>query len=264
MLTRDNFINSPISIENELLAFFKKNDNLIIFDIGACEAEDSIRYSLLFPKSVVYAFEPRPDNIEKGENLIKKYKKTNITLEKIALSNKNGTAEFFLSEGEPKDLKNDENWNYGNKSSSLLAPSEQLKEHTEWLNFNNRIQVDTLRLEDYVQRKAIKQIDFIHMDVQGAELMVLDGAGSFLNRIKLIWLEVEAVELYMGQPLKNDVEEYMQNNNFINVLDTVGSTSGDQLYVNRLFFSDELIQKVKRLRKDGGILSRLKSLFKSI
>ena len=48
MLTRESYINSPVEIENELLHFFNKKEPLIIFDIGACEAEDSIRYSDLF------------------------------------------------------------------------------------------------------------------------------------------------------------------------------------------------------------------------
>ena len=166
-------------------------------------------------------------------------------------------AEFFLSEGEPDDLKNDDNWNYGNKSSSLLPPSEEMKKHTEWLNFKNKIQVNTLRLDNYVAGKKIEGIDFIHMDVQGAELMVLDGAGVFLNKIKLIWLEVEAVELYKGQPLKSNVEEYMQKNNFVNVLDTVDNISGDQLYLNRSFFSDEIIQKLKSKKRGKSFVSRV-------
>lgn len=67
------------------------------------------------------------DNLTIGKESIKKYKRQNIVLENIALSNENGTAEFFLSEGEPGDLKNSEEWDFGNKSSSLLPPSEEMK-----------------------------------------------------------------------------------------------------------------------------------------
>lgn len=93
-----------------------------------------------------------------------------------------------------------------------------------------------MRLEKYVADKNIKSIDFAHIDVQGAELMVLEGAGSFLQNVKLIWMEVEAVELYKNQPLKNDVEAFMKKNNFINILDTVNSVAGDQLYANLTYF----------------------------
>lgn len=261
MLTREKYINSPIEIESELLYLFSRNQALVIFDIGACEAEDSIRYANLFPKSTVYAFEPRTDNCFKAKELIRQYKKSNIVLEHVALGNKNGVAEFFLSEGDPRELKNDEHWNYGNKSSSLLPPSDEIKKHTEWLKFNNKIEVGTKRLDDYVKEKKIESIDFVHLDVQGAELMVLHGAGNFLKNIKSVWLEVESVELYKNQPLKNDVELFMKENFFVNIHDTVGNVSGDQLYLNRSFFSDDIIQNTIS-RKEKNITSRIKSFLK--
>ena len=50
MFNRDNYINSPIEIEAELLLLFQKEKVKTVFDIGSCEAEDSIRYSILFLK----------------------------------------------------------------------------------------------------------------------------------------------------------------------------------------------------------------------
>src|SRR4051812_28056533 len=120
MFDRDAYINSPIEIEFELRFLLEAQRVITVLDIGACEAEDSIRYSLLFPNSTVYAFEPRPDNLIIARESITKYRRNNIVLEQIALSNKNGTAEFFLSEGEPDTEKKTEAWDYGNKSSSLL------------------------------------------------------------------------------------------------------------------------------------------------
>ena len=263
MITRDSFIKSPIEIESELLQLVDKNRSVVIFDIGACEAEDSIRYADLFPRSTVYAFEPRTDNCTKAKELISQYKKSNIVLENLALSDQNGVAEFYLSEGEPEHLKNSEQWNYGNKSSSLLPPSDEIIKHTGWLQFNNKIEVKTLRLDDYVAKKGISTIDFVHMDVQGAELMVLNGAGDFLSQIQLIWLEVEAVELYKGQPLKNEVEIFMQKNNFVNILNTVNKISGDQLYANLRFYSKEQLSNIKISKNKFFLISRIKSFLKN-
>jgi len=262
MFNRDKYINSPIDIEFELLLLLKKDQVSTVFDIGACEAEDSIRYSSLFPNSKVFAFEPRQDNLAIGKASIKKYKRENIILENIALSNKNGTAEFFLSEGEPGNLKNSEDWDFGNKSSSLLPPSEEMKKHTAWLKFDNKIEVTTMRLDDYVKAKNVSSIDFAHIDVQGAELMVLEGAGDFIKRIKLVWMEVEAVELYKNQPLKNDVELFMNKNNFLNILDTVNDVAGDQLYANLNYFSQAEIVKFKKARRGKAFREKLWSFFK--
>jgi FkbM family methyltransferase len=260
MLTRNEYINRPVEIEKELLGLFNRQDKLVIFDVGACEAEDSIRYSMLFPDSTIYAFEPRTDNCEAAKGLIKQYNQKNIILEQFAFSNQNGTAEFHLSEGEPGELINDENWNYGNKSSSLLPPSDEMKKHTAWLDFKKTIQVETKRMDDYVREKNIQSIDFMHIDVQGAEMMVFNGAGDFIRKIKLIWTEVEAVKLYQDQPVKDDIELFMRNNGFVNILDTVDAVSGDQLYVNKKYFSDDQINLLIKARKPKNIFSKIKSL----
>ncbi len=263
MFNRDNYINSPIEIERELLLLLQKENVKNVFDIGACEAEDSIRYSLLFPNSTVYAFEPRKDNLAIGQKSILKYNRPNIVLENIALSKENGTAEFFLSEGRPADATEEHQWDFGNKSSSLLPPTEEMKKHTSWLQFNNKIEVETMRLDNYVVNKNISEIDFVHIDVQGAELMVLEGAGDFLKKIKLIWMEVEAVELYKNQPLKNDVEQFMKKNNFVNVLDTVNEVAGDQLYANMNYFTAQDFKKLEKEKVPVSFIQKLKSFFRS-
>lgn len=261
MFDRDKYINSPVEIEQELLLLLEKQKVSSVFDIGACEAEDSIRYSVLFPNATVYAFEPRTDNLAIGKELIARYKRSNIILENIALSKDNGVAEFFLSEGRPEGVEAEE-WDFGNKSSSLLPPSEEMKKHTAWLKFNKRIEVPTVRLEDYVRSRNITEIDFAHIDVQGAELMVLEGAGAFLSRIKLIWMEVEAVELYKNQPLKSDVEAFMREHGFENVLDTVNAVAGDQLYANSNYFDTAEIAAFKKRMKQKERKKKIASFFK--
>ena len=133
MLTPEKYVNSSVEIEYELLYLFNKTDSLTVFDIGACEAEDSIRYSNLFPHSTIYAFEPRQDNILKAQQLISQYEKSNILLENIALADSNDILPFYLSSGEPGNLKNNANWDHGNKSSSLLPPSEQMEKILSYL-----------------------------------------------------------------------------------------------------------------------------------
>ncbi|MEZ4799098.1 MAG: FkbM family methyltransferase [Flavobacteriales bacterium] len=52
-----------------------------------------------------------------------------------------------------------------------------MQKHTEWLEFKNTLEVSTMKLIDFCSSKLnISNIDFIHMDVQGAELMVLKEA----------------------------------------------------------------------------------------
>ena len=84
--------------------------------------------------------------------------------------------------------------------------------------------------------------------------MVLKGAGDVIERIKLIWMEVEAIELYEGQPLKSEVEGFMRAHGFNLLVDTVGRVSGDQLWVSRSFYDGPR----SALR---GVLERFRGLF---
>ena len=55
----------------------------------------------------------------------------------------------------------------------------------------------------------------IKLDVQGAELKVMHGAGEILNVIDFIMCEVSFVKLYEEQPLFNDIINYMSEKGFI-------------------------------------------------
>jgi len=54
---REIYIEESSPIEKELGLLFNANDALTIFEIGACEGEDSIRYSRILPNSTIYTFE---------------------------------------------------------------------------------------------------------------------------------------------------------------------------------------------------------------
>jgi FkbM family methyltransferase len=250
MISRKDFINSNLPNKDELLSLFRPNDPLIIFDIGACEGEDSIRYSNLFPNASIHAFEPLPKNIEHIKKNILAYQKKNVHVNEEALSDKIGVSVFSVSSGTPEQTESAKDWDYGNKSGSLLKPDKVLQAFP-WLKFKEEIEVRTNTLDHYLNENKIAVVDIIHMDVQGAEMMVLQGAGERLKHVKAIWLEVETVPLYKDQPLKKDVMSFMKKHNFHLLKSKMNNISGDQLYVNRKYFPAEkkFISKVSEKLK---------------
>jgi hypothetical protein len=70
--------------------------------------------------------------------------------------------------------------------------------------------------------------------------MVLKGAGQMIEHIDAVWMEVEAIELYSGQPLKDDVESFMKGHGFVRVIDTVDNVSGDQLYIKKDLYDQKI------------------------
>ena len=204
----------------------------MIFDIGACSGAEGIYYARMFPNAKLHAFEPVPTNYSTVEKNLSQHPELNAEAHCIALSDRNGTAVLNLSSAEGEMER------HGNKSSSLLEPG-RTTEVFPWLQFNEHIEVQTRTLDDFCSEHSVVAIDLIHMDVQGAELMVLRGASRMMEHIKTIWMEVERVPLYRDQPLKDEVESFMVSNGFELVISTVGPTAGDQFWVNRTFAREQ-------------------------
>ncbi|GEM_PF-1679567 len=100
--------------------------------------------------------------------------------------------------------------------SSLYPPSEEyikrFSGNSELIELKSTVDLSTTTLEKFCQAEDVKEIDFLHLDVQGAEMKVLEGAGGILNHSVLgLITEVEFTELYAGQPLFSDVDIYLRN-----------------------------------------------------
>jgi FkbM family methyltransferase len=233
-LTLERYLQERLPIQTELGILFSDDARVTIFDVGACEGEDSIRYQRRFPCAEVYAFEPLPRNVASARRNFAAQGMTSITLEQVAVGDAEGEAAFHVSSGQPPNSAGG-SWDYGNKSSSLLPPGVPLERY-EWLKFEETITVPVTTLATYAVSRGIREVDLLHLDVQGAELMVLAGAGTLLDSIKAVWMEVEAVPLYRGQPLRGDVDRFMTGHGFVKVKDTVDDVAGDHLYIHPAFF----------------------------
>ena len=234
MFDRASYILTDTPLKKDLLKLFKKEDDLIILDIGGCEGEESVRYTRLFPNAFIYIFEPLPSNQELIKKNVDDYEIKKVKLCPIALSDNDGQAEFYVSSGHPEDQKKELDWDFGNKSSSLLEPEFSIIQ--KWLEFKEKINVPTMTLNTFFKQNNIDKVDFVHMDVQGAELKVLEGAKEKLKKIKTIWLEVSNVELYKNQPLTDEIEMFMKKNRFHLIKSEFSGQFGDQFYVNKKYY----------------------------
>lgn len=202
----------------------------VILDVGACEGEDSLRYLSLFPQTRVIAFEPLPANIAKIATVIPEHDKHRFQLVSTAVAGSDGTRRFHVSSGRPPGVP-DSDWNYGNKSSSLLNPSDLMHKIHGWLRFDEVISVEAVTMPTIFKRFDLGLVNLIHLDVQGAELEILKASAEVLPRVQSVWLEVSERPIYENQALVGDVEVFMRNAGFSKVLDLRSEGFGDQLYV---------------------------------
>ena len=96
--------------------------------------------------------------------------------------------------------------------SSLYRPNEDLLsvyQNLEVAMLKSVGSVETVSLDFFCKNNGIDDLDFIKIDIQGAELDVFKGGKIALGNVTAIVSEVEFVPLYHGQPLFGDVCEYL-------------------------------------------------------
>jgi FkbM family methyltransferase len=131
---------------------------MTVIDVGANVGY----YTLLMSKRVgaagkVFAFEPDPLNFSILEYHAKRYQCANVVLEKKAVLSKSGSARLYQSQSNPGDHRV---YDLGDGRRS--------------------IPVEVVSLDDYFKRSKAP-IDFIKIDVQGAEMAVIDGMNDILG-----------------------------------------------------------------------------------
>jgi len=120
-----------------------------------------------------------------------------------ALSDTTGTATLHVAE-EPA-------------SSSLLEPDAELiarRRGMETMREARRTAIATTTLEAWAGPAGVTRVDGLKLDVQGAELAVLRGAGPLLDTVRVLDLEVEFNPIYRGQPLFADVDAFLRERGF--------------------------------------------------
>jgi len=99
-------------------------------------------------------------------------------------------------------------------TSSLYAPNDKLLAMFQnlMLPVVGTREVDTVRLDDV---EDLADCDLLKLDVQGAELDVLRGAGRILASTLVVHTEVEFIPMYKDQPLFGDIDVFLRSHGFL-------------------------------------------------
>ncbi|MEM3484205.1 MAG: FkbM family methyltransferase [Candidatus Methanomethyliaceae archaeon] len=147
---------------------------MTVLDIGAHHGFYTLLASFkVGSRGRVVAFEPSPRERKKLLWHLWLNRCKNVQVENSALGSYNGEAQLFLVDGRDTGC------------NSLRKPNVAEPVHP--------VRVPVMRLDDYLRQRGIERIDFVKMDVEGAELEVLKGATQLLrHRPRPVWL----VEVY--------------------------------------------------------------------
>ncbi len=77
-------------------------------------------------------------------------------------------------------------------------------------------QVNADRLDALAEHRGVNDVDFLKVDTQGSELMVLEGAAQALDRWAIgVEVEVEFTPIYRQQPVFADVDRWLRTRGFL-------------------------------------------------
>lgn len=145
--------------ETEIVKKFIKKGMRVV-DAGANIGYFTLLMAQLVGKSgKVHAFEPGHENIELLKKNVTLNKRKNVIVNETALSNKVGDLNFYLSASNPQDHR--------------IIKDKHEKRKT--------YKVKSITLDEYFKNG---KVDFIKMDIQGAELLALEGAIKIISKYK--------------------------------------------------------------------------------
>jgi FkbM family methyltransferase len=156
-LTRNGYENAELNFVERLL-----RPGMTVLDLGAHHG----LYSLLAAKCVgpggkVIAFEPSPRELRRLERHVRWNRATNVDIQPVALGPSAGRADLYLVEN-------------GQDGCNSLRPPAVLEPV-------RTMRVPLRCVDEELRRLGVGRVDFIKLDVEGAELGVLQGASTLLR-----------------------------------------------------------------------------------
>ena len=192
-----------------------------VLHLGASEGQERGFYNSLGVKKVIWV-EAIPEVYEKLKENVKPFP-NQIAINFCVSNEDDKEVEFNISNNEAQ-------------SSSMLDFGTHSSIHPE-VHFVDKIKLRTWRLDTLFRLLDINitMLDFLNVDLQGAELMALEGMGKYLDQFKSINIEVNRVEVYKGCPLIEDIDYFLLQHDFerVELGNWVAESWSDAFYMKR-------------------------------
>jgi FkbM family methyltransferase len=223
-----------------------KTKNYIIFDVGSRDCLQSIEFYNAFPNSKIYAFECNPNTLDICKKNIENYN-DRITLIEGAVCDYDGDISFYPINKE----KTTTSWEDGNQGASSLFKSNGTYTIENYVQ--DEIITNCHRLDSIMKKYKIPNVDILWMDLQGAELLAIKSLGIHIQNLKYIYTEVTYKEMYLGQVLFQELNNFILLNNFKIISKLNGSEwQEDIIYENNKHKNYNLINYEDKIYSQNG------------
>ncbi len=169
-----------------------------IIHIGAHEGKEIARYRAMNVERVLFV-EANPAVFERLKTNIAGL--SNVLAVNCVISNINGISTLYVTSMD--------------QSSSILPLKEHQKVYPE-IKEVERLVLESRTIDTLLQELQLNPADFniLNIDIQGAELLALQGATNLFKHIEAINTEVNYEELYEGCALIDDIDDFLEIHGF--------------------------------------------------
>lgn len=200
----------------------------VIFDVGCYDCGDSIRFKTEFKDSQVYAFEASPERYQLTKENATRY---GVNIYQKAVCEQTGTRLFYnsLVDGNRVDAQ-----------GSFFKHSEYYKNRNPRIKQNSDgVSVETININDFCNENNIKEIDLLHVDVEGAEFEVIKGLKEY--RPKVIF--VETLDIIDNVENKSWVDGGADSLEMERYLFSIGYVIGKIMSADRLYYHSSVLEE---------------------
>lgn len=189
------------------------------FDVGAKKGDYAIEIAEYYSEAVVYAFEPAPANYA----VLEERAHPRIVPVNAAVLRSPGTCELNL---------------YDHAGSHSIFPTEE-----EWdeVRLMETVTVDAVSIDAFCEELEIPRIDFLKVDVEGAELEVLEGAIGLLENgcIGAAMVELMFYPYFEGQADPRHIVDFLRKYDMKMFYAFPVWWTGEPRYANAIFVKEE-------------------------
>ena len=211
----------PSEFDLDEVAKFVQSSTPIIVEAGAFDGRDTVSFSRRWPEGHVYAFEPLPTLASKVRAATAGCGNVTV-IESAFASTEQSTITLYSFDPELSE----------HGSSSMLPPGDHLEVAPE-IKFDNEVNVPAITVDNWYQSVDRPIIDLLWLDLQGAELLVLQRGESLIAATKCCHIEVSKKPLYQGGATFDEVRQFFTSRGFSLVKTRIPVRSGNAIFVRR-------------------------------
>ena len=171
-----------------------------IFDLGSRDCAEAVALAAAFPEATVHAFEANPAQWAACYGTANRFGDGRVRVVPAAVSHMDGYVDLYEADVLNSSSKD---WPDGNPGASSLFPSAIEAEPSK---------VPSWRLDTYCVEHGITHVDIVWADIQGAELLALQGMGAVA--FDVLHTEVVHTPFYRGGTSFAELDGWLRGRGF--------------------------------------------------